>query len=322
LFVLTWTLNDSQGNPINNAIVTATLYAGRSLRNPDGVPGIAINPINAVTLVYVALSAGQYAATIPGTLDPPLNGTGYVLVVDATVAGQPVYHSESPAVVETAGSNVDLTTVDQVKSWIPGLQASTSDDALIQACITAWGFEWLQRTGMGNQSGDFHQSPFNAICPFAETYDGCGTLRLFLRNRPIVDVTSLTINGVQIAKSSGFSSAGFVIDGARKSIALRVGLGWGNLWQSWQAGSYRAFGGLRFWQGIQNVEVQYTAGYNDTPADIVQCANKVVQLNYKRRSYADERTRAMAGGGGTISFRDWDIPVECLFVVDRYSRTL
>jgi hypothetical protein len=324
-FTLTWTLTDAQGNPINNANVTATLYAGRSQRNPEGVPGTPVAPINAITLAYVPASAGQYSAAIAAAIDPPLDGTGYVLVIDATVAGSQIYHNEQPAVVETAGSLLDLTSLDEVKNWVPGLAATSSDDAKIQSCITAWGWEFLRRTGLGDQGGNYTQSPFNSVCNWNETYDGTGTARLMLRNRPVVNVAALTINGIPIAPSSGYPVQGWTLDGSRRSISLRGGLlGWGNqLWTSWQSGPYHVFGGgLKFWNGLQNVIVQYSAGYNDTPADIVECANKVVHQNYKRPNWIDEESRAMAGGGGTIRYRSWVIPPECQEVVDRYTRTL
>jgi hypothetical protein len=341
VFTLTWTLTDAQGDPINNAAVTATLYAGRSVTNPTVTPGTPVAPINALNLPYVLGSAGQYSAAIAGTVNPPTDGTGYVLVINATInnGATQIYHTEQPAVVDTGvtatGSALDLTTVEQVKNWIPGMVAlgttspaltGTGDDAVIQACITAWGFEFLNRTGLGDQNGDLLQSPFNSVCTFNETYDGMGTSRLFLRNRPIQSVISLTINAIAVNQSTSPTVQGWVIDGSGKSIALRPGtLGWGgSLPQTaWQAGAYRAFGGgMRFFRDIQNINVSYTAGYANTPADIVQCANKVVQLNYKRRSYVDEESRAMAGGGGTIRWRGWDIPPECQATIDRYTRTL
>lgn len=226
-------------------------------------------------------------------------------------------------------SPLDLTTLNIVKSWIPGLNPSTptADDPVIQSCITSWGYEFLKRTGQGDQNQDFEQSPFTAVCTFNETYDGMGTYRLFLRNRPIQSVIQLVINTVAIAQSTAVGAAGYVVDGSGKSIALRQGIvGWGSpspTYWSYQAGPFSTMStGLKFWQGIQNVSVQYTAGYSTVPADIQECANKVVAQNYQRRSWVDEASRAMAGGGGTIRYRDWDIPIECQLIVDRYTRTL
>jgi hypothetical protein len=324
-FVLSWTLTDAQDQPINNADVIATLYAGRSLTNPDAAPGEATPPIIGLVLPYVAASAGVYSATVPATLGPLPDGTGYILVIDATITGSPIYHAEQPVVIDTAGSAMDLTTVDLVKNWLPGSSDSTDDDATIQLCITAWGFEFLRRTGMGDQSGDFTQSPFTAICAWDETYDGCGTNRLPLRNRPIKSVTSLVVNGLSVPASSGYPSHGYVIDGSKRSISMRAPfLGWGaQLWSSWQSGPYHAFArGPGFPYDFQNIHVQYTAGYAVTPADIVQCANQVVGLNYKRRTWIGEKSRAVAGGGGSITWGDWDVPPEAQSVISMYTRTL
>lgn len=326
-FQVTWTLTDQNGNPITNANVVANLYSNRSFLNPDLTPGTSVAPVQNLQLVYTG-SNGQYAAIVPGTLDPgPDGGFGFTLVIDGTVSGIQVYHDEVPVAIGVAGAGsiFDLTTLEQVKAFVPGLNNSNTDDAVIQSLITAWGYEFLRRTGRGDQGGDFTQSPFTGICSWNETYDGTGRDRLFVRNGPIKTVSSLYINGIAIAASSGYPVTGYVIDGTGKSISLRAGfLGWGpQMWTSWQAGPYHVFGGgLRYWKGVQNVSVQYTGGYSVTPGDIVLCANEVVGQNYKRRSWIDEESRAMAAGGGTIRYRSWDVPPHCQRIVDNYTRTL
>lgn len=328
VFNLSWTLTDAQGNPINNAIVTANLYAGRSIQNPLLTPGTVVSPISALNLPYVVGSAGQYSAPVAATLNPPLKGVGFVLVVDATVGGMEIYHQEIPAVIQSAGSPLDLTTVTIVKDWLTGFGANSADDAKIQACITAWGYEFINRTGRGDQNGDFQQSPYVTVCNFTETHDGSDTARLYLRNRPIVNVSSLMINGISIGQSGAVGMSGYVIDGTGRSIALRQGIaGIGSSpssgYGSYVSGPFRSVGsGLKFWKGIQNVTVQYSAGYGSTPFDIVECANKVVAQNYRRRNWVDEESRAVASGGGSVRYRSWTIPPECQDVVDRYTRTL
>src|SRR5438105_169179 len=155
-------------------------------------------------------------------------------------------------------SNLDLCTTQSVKDWIIGLHGTVGDIEILQDIITAWGYEFLHRTGLGDQNGDFKQSPFTSITSFNDTYDGTGTYRLFLKNRPIVNVASLTINGMQIAASGSVATQGYVVDGNAKSIALRSGIpGTGApspTFSQWQAGPFHALGGgLRFWKGIQNI---------------------------------------------------------------------
>jgi len=75
---LNWFLQDSVTcQPINDSVITATLYTG-SIGNL-GTPVAGINGIN---IPYKPNTNGQYQALIPATFNPPL-GTGYVLVVTA-----------------------------------------------------------------------------------------------------------------------------------------------------------------------------------------------------------------------------------------------
>src|SRR6266705_2632443 len=201
LFTLTWTLTDAQGNAVNNAVVTATLYAGRSTRDPDNVPGTPVPPIDCLDLPFVTTSSGQYSASVPGTLDPPLNGVGYVLVINGKVAGQQVYHAEVPAVVETAGSTVDLTTVDLVKNRA-GVTTST-DDAEIQSAITGFSTYLLKRTG---------QPSLNSVVTLDEFYDGNGNNRLFLRGGPIRLLRFVNVGGRAVPLSTRANGWGAVID--------------------------------------------------------------------------------------------------------------
>jgi hypothetical protein len=228
---------------------------------------------------------------------------------------------------DTVTSPIDLITVQDMHDWIPGLkQSNTDEDAVLQSIITAWSAEFLNRTGMGSQNNDIAASPFTSISNFDEFYDGMGGTRLFVKNRPIKTVALVSINGISIPASSGVAVQGYVIDGTAKSIALRTGIpGTGSpspLFYQWQAGPFRALGGLRFWTGIQNIEVQYSAGYTAIPADVAEAAKIVVHQNYKRRNFADEASRAVAGGGGSVRYRDWDIPPSADWVIQRYTRTL
>lgn len=203
---------------------------------------------------------------------------------------------------------------------------SDSDNTNVQDCITAASAYWLWATGMAPQNGDFPTaSPLNSIVQnISETYDGNGSSRMFLRIRPIQAVTSLTIDGIAIPASSGVTVPGYVVDGSGKSIAIRSGSGGPVPGQRLTVG----FGFLRnprsgiwtFSEGIQNVAVVYNAGYTTPPLDIEMAVRQMVAVNYKRRSWIDQRSQAMAQGAGTVSFRDWEFPPEVRSVLDHYRR--
>lgn len=219
-------------------------------------------------------------------------------------------------------SPIDLTTLQNVKDWVR--LTSANDDELIQSCITAVSAYILWRTGQGDQSGDLSQSPLAQVCNFTDIYDGSGTYRLFLHNRPIVNVSAVVVDGFSVPASSGSAVAGFVIDGTRKSIALRPGLGSSNFgWTNWQAGPYRAYTRWpRFTEGIQNVSVQYSAGYAQTPFDLELAAKRIVALNYKRRDWTGELSRSMGIGAGSVRLSATEIDPQDEGIILAYTRTL
>jgi len=216
-------------------------------------------------------------------------------------------------------NDIDLTTLAAVKSWT-GLQ-NTTDDQIIQDCITAFSAYVLRRTGRGPADGSIpSESPLVAQVQYSETYDGTGTDRLFLKNWPIVSVSLLQIGMVQIPQSGAIGQAGYVIDGSGKSLALRNGAG-NSVSGILTVGFFTTVGrGYKFVEGIQNVQVNYTAGFDGAPEDLEMCARKVVALNYKRRQWIGQRSQAMAGGAGTVSYGTWEMDADCDRTINYYRR--
>ena len=138
----------------------------------------------------------------------------------------------------------DLTTLTSFKAWVGN--STTTDDMLLASLIT--------------QTSQLILDSLNrdSILPvtYSEGYDGSGGLRLFVKNWPISSVTALMINGQVIPAApplspTSFYQSGYVLDtiddpippGPQQQISLR---------------------GYRFWRGIQNVLLNYTAGYQIT----------------------------------------------------------
>lgn len=218
---------------------------------------------------------------------------------------------------------IDLTTLAAVKKWAS--ITGTGDDSDIQDAITAFSMYVITRTGRGPMDGSVPTvSPFCAPQTFTETYDGNNSQRMFLRNSPIVSVASLLVNGVsipaaQVVNGTTYGQAGFVIGGDRKSLYIQSGGGGGSSFTTTDFGA--GFGlGQYFKRGIQNITVQYSAGYSQVPFDLEMTARKVVVLNYKRKSWVGQKSQAMAQGAGTISFGDWEMDKDCERVICSYER--
>lgn len=175
-------------------------------------------------------------------------------------------------------SPIDLCTLQQVRSWMPGVPApdNTSTDTVIQAAITAASLDMLRRTGRGPRDWQVPAtSPYNQPVTYTETYDGTGTPRMFLRNWPIISVSSLTVFGCNVQASTSQASPGYVIDGTAKSISLISPFSGPGNWSGsyYGTGRWPAFGlGIlaRFPVGVQNITITYTAGFNSLPVTELQ----------------------------------------------------
>jgi hypothetical protein len=306
----------------------------------------------------------------------------------------------------TASNAIDLTNTGNLINWLAMGQGGKTVGALetqvLQDCITAASAYWIWSLGLSPNLGVAPvASPLNSILSYSETYDGSGSDRMFLRIRPIVSVSALTVDGIPIPASTGVPVPGFVIDNTGKSLAIISGFGGPGPGQRLTVGFSFLCGG-NFWTfraGLQNVQVQYTAGYapqsisnelqtipatspwtigvnlqpwftdlgvkyyvggapltavsgapsagqynlqpggqyvfaaadagkqvqisytaTGVPYDVEMAMRQMVAVNYKRRSWIDQRMQSMAQGAGSISYRDWELPPDVCSVMARYRR--
>lgn len=209
---------------------------------------------------------------------------------------------------------IDLTTVALVKGWLALIVGS--DDALIQAAITAYSQFVLTATGRTNLS---------SVADYSEVYSGSGSEILFVRNYPVTAVSSLKIDGVPIPQSPGVNQVGWVIDtsGSQAAIALRGG-GRQNIqysrWAPWNGNGNAAPLGqapYNFTEGIMNVEISYSAGYASVPFDLGQGAMQLVAAKYRSRQWIEQLSQVQPGVG-TTSYSKLAIPLDVQMVIDRY----
>lgn len=206
---------------------------------------------------------------------------------------------------------IDLTTLSLVRDYL-GIQSGKAD-SIIQLCITAASIEWIWRTGRGLEGDVPTASAFVAPVEYTEKYDGTGGFRQFLRNWPIRSVSRVLINGSTSYESTGFGMAGWMIDSSQKSLVMRP-----------PSRSSRARGCGGFSEGIQNIEVTYTAGYVQIPPDVIRAATQMVGVNYRRTEWLDFASKSTSNNGitGTTSYRSWAIPPEVKAVMNLYTRDL
>lgn len=220
---------------------------------------------------------------------------------------------------------IDLTTLAAVARWINyQTGVNTSQDQNISDCITAFSAYALRQTGRGPIDGtDPTTSPFVTPVAYDEFYDGSGTWRQPIRNWPIVSVAAVLVNGTAITQSAAVLSPGWVIDGDRRFISIRGSFGgsvatFRNFPYAYGRNPFAGQAPGGFCKGIQNVEIQYTAGYAAIPFDLEMLARKIVALNYKRTGWIGQKSQSMAGGAGTVNYSDWDMDEQDRKVLQYY----
>lgn len=210
-----------------------------------------------------------------------------------------------------ANAGLDLTTLLNVKSWLGITTTTTDQDQTIADSITAFSVYVLRLTGRANSNGVVPTtSPFVQPVTYDEFYDGSGTMRQPIRNWPITAVSNVFVNGTALPQSTSVNVWGWVVDGDGRFISIRGGTNASVA--TFQNYRYqRGYGGANwgpgFQDGIQNVEVQYTAGFSGVPQDLEMAARKVIARNYKRRGWIGQRSQMMADGAGTVMYDTWEM---------------
>lgn len=128
----------------------------------------------------------------------------------------------------------DLTTVAHVKQWLNIAAGLSADDALLARIVTAFSSHiqsWLNRVF--------------GVATYAEKRNGQGGAIMAFINYPVVSVQSLKIGTTTIPASID-GSAGYVFD---------------------ERGMYLI--GYAFTRGMQNILINYTAGYQAVEAGAI-----------------------------------------------------
>jgi hypothetical protein len=215
-------------------------------------------------------------------------GTAVVLSTPPPAASVPFayYTYASPA-------DIDLTTLALVKSF--GEIKGATEDSLLQTMITAFSRYIMNRTG---------RTALNQVLTFSDVFDGNGSSFLLLPEFPVTALTLVNVAGVVQTLSSGFNVPGIRISQDKRGIMY-------------------AYGHIgRFYKGLANVMIEYSAGYAATPEDLSHACSETIVLNYKRRGWTDMKSKSTgaAGVSGTTAYQDWEIPPHADRIISSYER--
>jgi hypothetical protein len=160
----------------------------------------------------------------------------------------------------------DLAKLADVKSWL-GMKAEMIDfDADLQRSITACSLamqRYMQRT--------------IASTLYSHKADGNGSSYMVLLNAPIVSISSITVAGVAVPKTS--------IEFNRSTVFLT---------------------GSVFTRGRNNIALKYTAGFDDIPVDLVQACVETVGLRWRERDRIGKTSVAIQGETTAFDLADFN----------------
>lgn len=251
---------------------------------------------------------GATSASVGG-----VNLTSLLVLSDTTVTGITGIHSAGAvavAVTNPTGTgtlaaaftygNPTATSVfclyQDVKSWLK-LQNDSS-----QSLITSL----LQPA---TDSIKAYLSRDILAADYVEKLNGTGQKRMFLKNSPIISVTSLTIGGLSITAAANSETAGFMYDNDTlylNEVYLLTGvqsMGYDNVFE----------------KGFQNVVVSYRAGYTTVPQPIYQAAVELVSLRFKDRDRIGENSKTV-GGQEVAKYSHEYMPSPIKSMLDPYRR--
>lgn len=176
----------------------------------------------------------------------------------------------------------DLTTIERLRSYL-GAEYVTRDDELLRQLISAASSFFIQEVGRDI-----------ALTEYVDTVDGGGGSTLNLRASPVVEVTSVTVNGEIIPERSTWDSEGWSLRGDQVRLV-----------------------GYQFSVGLDNVIVEYTAGWAEIPDDIQGAVCELAILKRNERDRIGVFSRSVPGQD-TTSYQVISIPVGIQRVIDHY----
>ena len=165
-------------------------------------------------------------------------------------------------------SSADLTTLANVKAWLPDMASVSAYDPLLSRLITAASNAVCVYTGRSNFD----------VESYSELYDGRSRPWIVLRQWPALTVTSVFVSACYQPLACSLEPP--VSGGGAQRLTLNDG---------------------RFPYGVSNVTVSYQAGYTATPPDVEQAVIELVGERFRARERIGPSAKTR-GGQETTGF--------------------
>jgi uncharacterized phiE125 gp8 family phage protein len=199
----------------------------------------------------------------------------------------------------------DLTTLANVKLWLPINTSNTNDDATIGRLITAVSQDFMRATNR----------PDLLQADYTEVHQGDGSTRMIVFHWPINAIASLTVAGNALLASADKIAVGYYFD---------ADIDPERIWNIY-------LNGYTFVDGAA-VALDYTAGYVQPggtvetgeialPEDIEQAVIDWCAYRYKNRPNVGVTARRTTEGESS-QIEQLDAPPNVLQVIERYKRRI
>jgi len=176
----------------------------------------------------------------------------------------------------------DLITLEDVKIFLNVASGSTTHDALLKLLI-----EQYSAVIEGYCRRKFSQDNYE------EVYDGNGKTSLLLDNYPIISIESLTIDDYP------YTASDYLIYKNEGEIKLVEDA---------------------FAIGNQNVEIEYTAGFEEVPADIKLCCTEMTASKFKEIDGNRIGIASISFGDQNTTFRESEFTDKIKNILNRYRK--
>jgi hypothetical protein len=203
---------------------------------------------------------------------------------------KPTFNNSKMKTQQSTGRNI--VTVAEVQRYM-----NKTDDSLtafIQDCISEVSSTFENYCNKGLK-----------INFYIDYYDGDGTNNIFVYQYPIVSISSLQYRLTPESEWQDFyigSSTANILDEDGGKITLYM---------------------KEFPEGINNIKIEYTAGFNECPGNLKSCAKEAVVEKYQK-SYVGGKPRlgqkSINEGDKNISY--YDLAEEHKKILDKYKRVI